>query len=521
MALKALFIGIDRYSSPRIDELNCARRDAVALEALFADTFGCQTTLLTDEAATCERIAAEFHSLADCTAEDTVVIAFSGHGSETHQLVTHDTDLHDLDRTTIPLATLSEWFARIPAGRLVLFLDCCFSGGIGAKVLQVDALPRDMLSAEARLEQLAGEGRLIVTASGPTEPAYENSRFGHGFFTYYLLEALKGADEVIDAGKLSLYRLLEYVTRRVIDAARQIGKPQTPTMRGRIDGEMTWPVFVPGAKFMAAFPERAPTKVSADIGSLAAAGFPQGLIDAWAGSIPALNALQLEAINDFGVLDGDHLVVSAPTSSGKTMIGELAALKAVLSRRRSLFLLPLKALVADKRRQFEAIYGPYGIRTLEATGETDDISPLLRGRYDIGLLTYEKFAAIVLTHPRVLEQAGVVVVDEAQMIADPTRGANLEFILTLIMMRRREGIEPQIIALSAVIGDTNGLERWLGARLLRRTTRPVPLDEGILLGDGSFRFLEAETGKERTIGPVIRPLFGKGSSQDWIIPLLP
>ena len=520
MALKALFIGIDHYSSPLVNELNCATRNAVALEALFADTFSCQTTLLTDADATHERIEAEFLSLMDCTPEDTVVIAFSGHGSETHQLVTHDTDLRDLDRTTIPLATLSDWFSRIPAGRLLLFLDCCFSGGSGAKVLQVDALPRDVLSAEARLEQLAGEGRLIVTASGPTEPAYENSRFGHGFFTYYLLEALKGADEVVDAGKLSVYRLLEYVTRRVIDAARQIGKPQTPTMRGRIDGEMTWPVFVLGAKFMAAFPERAPMKVSADIGSLAAAGFPQGLVDAWAGSIPALNALQLEAINDFGVLNGDHLVVSAPTSSGKTMIGELAALKAVLSRRRALFLLPLKALVADKRRQFEATYGPYGIRTVEATGETDDISPLLRGRYDIGLLTYEKFAAIALTHPHVLEQAGVVVVDEAQMIADSTRGANLEFILTLMMMRRREGIEPQVIALSAVIGDTNGLERWLGARLLRRTARPVPLDEGLLLGDGSFRFLDAETGKERSSGPIIRPLYGKGSSQDWIIPLV-
>ncbi|MFX7926572.1 hypothetical protein ABTK22_19715, partial [Acinetobacter baumannii] len=78
-------------------------------------------------------------------------------------------------------------------------------------------------------------------------------------------------------------------------------------------------------------------------------------------------------------------------------------------------------------------------------------------------------------------QVGAIVIDEAQMIADRGRGANLEFILTLIRMRRREGIEPQLIALSAVIGDTNGLEQWLGARLLRRTERPVPLEEGLLL----------------------------------------
>jgi helicase len=292
-------------------------------------------------------------------------------------------------------------------------------------------------------------------------------------------------------------------------------------MRGSIDGDVEWPVFLAGAKYQAAFPARLPTKVTTDLPTLVSAGFPSALITAWAGAIPALNALQIAAINDFGVLDGENLVVSAPTSSGKTMVGELAALRNVLDRKRALFLLPLKALVADKRRHFANVYGAFGVRTVEAPGETDDITPLLRGQYDIGLLTYEKFAAIALTFPHVLAQVGVIVIDEAQMIADRGRGANLEFILTLIRMRRREGIEPQLIALSAVIGDTNGLEQWLGARLLRRTERPVPLDEGLLLGNGYFRFIDPATGKERVEGPLIRPIVGgKGSSQDWIIPLV-
>jgi replicative superfamily II helicase len=230
--------------------------------------------------------------------------------------------------------------------------------------------------------------------------------------------------------------------------------------------------------------------------------------------------LQIEAINDFGLLAGDQIVVSAPTSSGKTMIGELAALRHMLGRKRALFLLPLKALVADKRRYFEAVYGPFGVRTIEATGETDDITPLIRGRYDIALLTYEKFAALALTHPHVLAQAGVIVVDEAQMIADASRGANLEFILTLIRMRRREGIEPQVVALSAVIGDTGGLESWLGGRLLRRNERPVPLAEGVLRADGSFRYLDPATGEERVEMGVVQRQYGKNSSQDWIIPLV-
>lgn len=520
MAFRGLFIGIDRYASPHVNELGCARRDAVALEALFTDTLGGTSVLLVNEEATRGRIEAEFGTLAQSSPDDTVVIGFSGHGSETHELVAHDTAVHDLGHTAIHLDRVQQWFAHIPARRVVLFLDCCFSGGIGAKVLQVDAKPRDLSSVAARLDELAGDGRLIFTASSANEPAYEHNRFGHGFLTYYLLQALCGAEEVLNAGKLSVYRLLEYVTKRVKSAAEQIGRPQNPTLRGTLDGDVAWPVFVRGARFAAAFPERTSIVVTADIGSLAGVGFPSGLLQAWGGAIPSLNALQLAAINDFGVLDGKHLVVAAPTSSGKTMIGELAALRNVLDGRRALFLLPLKALVADKRRHFQSVYGPYGIRTVEATGETDDITPLIRGRYDIGLLTYERFAAVVLTNPHVLLQAGVIVIDEAQMIADSTRGANLEFLLTLIRVQRRHGIEPQTIALSAVIGDTNGLEEWLGGRLLRRKDRPVPLDEGLLLRDGSFRYLDVESGEERVAGPLIRPLYGKGSSQDWIIPLV-
>ena len=521
MAFHGVFIGIDRYISPHIDWLSCARRDAVALEALFADTLGGTTTLLTDEDATRAGIEAAFRRLSGCDPEDTVVISFSGHGSESHELITHDADPFDLPRTAIPLEELTTWFSRIPAKRLILLLDCCFSGGMGAKVLQVQAVQRGLEFVEARLAQMSGEGRLIITASAANEPAWENPRTGHGYFTHFLLQALQGAEGVVESDRLPVFRLLEFITRRVADAVRQFGHPQHPALRGTIDRELSWPVFVPGARYNLAFPDRTLARATADLQSLAGFGFPPAIISAWAGVIPALNNLQLDAINEFAVLQGEHLVVVAPTSSGKTMIGELASLKAVVERKRALFLLPLKALVADKRRHFEAVYGDLGLRTIEATGETDDITPILRGQYDVALLTYEKFSAIALTHPHVLEQAGVVVVDETQMVADRSRGANLEFLLTLIRMRRRKGIEPQVIALSGVIGETNGFERWLGARLLRRDERPVPLDEGLILWDGRRQYLDVKTGKPADGGPVLQPHYsGKNSSQDIIIPLL-
>lgn len=520
MAFRGLFIGIDRYASADINWLGCARRDAVAMHALFADTLGSGGTLLIDEQATRSAIDHEIQGLAGCSPEDVVVVVYSGHGSNTHELVTYDADPHQLPTTGIPLDAFATWLATIPARRLVCILDCCFSGGMGAKVLHVDVVPKSLASVASLLDQMKGEGRLILTASDATEPAYEHAHLGHGFLTYYLLEALKGAEEVRKGGKLSVYRLLEFVTQRVIDAAAQIGRPQHPTLRGELDGEWTWPVFTPGDKFHAAFPEYAIAPVTPDIQSLAAHGFPPDLLHAWAETIPGLNPLQLDAINDYHLLQGGHLVVSAPTSSGKTMIGELAALKGALDRKRTLFLLPLKALVNDKQQQFQRTYGAFGVRVLRATGDyTADNVALLRGQYDLCLMTYEKFANLVLVAPHLLNQVGTIVIDEVQMIADESRGANLEFVLTLLRLRRRQGEEPQLIALSAVIGDTNGLERWLGARLLRRTERPVPLDEGMLLGDGTFWYLDPAGQEHQEAGHVQR-LWGEGKSRDWVIPLV-
>jgi len=516
---RGLFIGIDRYESARIRWLNCAKRDAVALHALFSDTLGDGAELLVDEQATSVAIGEGFARLAASAVDDVVVIAFSGHGSETHALVTFDADDRDLAATALPLATIAGWLDCIPARHVILLLDCCFSGGIGAKVVAAPSAARSLASTTHALEQLSGSGRLMVTASTATQEAWEHTPLRHGLFTYHLLEALQGAEEVRQAGKVSVYHLLQYVAARVSDAATRLGKSQHPTMRGQIDGELLWPLFRPGLRYHAAFPERGRTPVTADIASLASYGFPPGLLQAWAGAVPSLNLLQQEAVNDFNLLKGEHLVVSAPTSSGKTMIGELAALQGVLERRRALFLLPLKALVNDKHAQFTRTYAPFGLRIIRATGEiADDIPALMRGQYDIGLMTYEKCAALFLGNPYLLNQVGTIVIDEVQMIADPSRGANLEFLLTLLRVRYSQESGPQLIALSAVIGDTNGLERWLGARLLRRVERPVPLDEGVLRGDGSFRFLDP-SGVEKS-EPCIQREPLKGTSQDWVIPLV-
>jgi len=286
MRFRGLFIGIDRHASPAVNQLSFAKRDAMALYALFSDTLGEGGALLTDAQATRASIEACLADLSKASEDDFVVITFSGHGSETHELVTHDADPNSLAASCIPLSVLTEWFNRIPAKRLIFILDCCFSGEMGAKVLSVDSKPRQISSAENLLEKLSGEGRLILTASTSTEAAWENNKLGHGLLTYFLLEALQGAEEVRQAGKVSVYRLLEHVTQRVIENSKLLGKLQRPCLRGKLDGEMTWPIFKPGPRFQTLFPGLTPRPVSSDLQSLKDYGFPPGLLNAWAGAIP-------------------------------------------------------------------------------------------------------------------------------------------------------------------------------------------------------------------------------------------
>ncbi len=521
MKFRGLFIGIDRYASPMVRDLSCSARDAKTLYALFADTLDAgECVLLTDAEATRDRILAELDRLKASAPDDLVFIHFSGHGSDTHHLVTHDCDPLSLDSTCVLLHELEQRFAAIPARNVILCLDCCFSGGAGAKVFHSPLASRDPASSETLLQAIGGTGRVILTASAADQEAIEDRRTGHGIFSYYLIQGLRGAPEVIDAGTIPFLSLAHFVIQSVEAAATRVRHVQRPALRSLIDGDVRLPLLAPSANFSRLFPDKASAPVTADLSSLIPHGFPVQFVSAIQGAIPSLNELQLSAINDMRLFDGDHLVVSAPTSSGKTMIGELAALQAHLRGERTYVLLPLRALVNDKYEDLKSKYGPLGLRVIRSTGEiADDNDALMRGKFDIALLTYERFAALSVVAPFILRNVGLIVVDEVQMITDEGRGANLEFLLTYLKSQRVVGIEPQLVALSAVIGHTNGFERWLGARLLLSTRRPIPLEEGVLNMAGEFHYRDVD-GVEQRVMRYVTPEYRKGSSQDVIIPLV-
>ena len=149
--------------------------------------------------------------------------------------------------------------------------------------------------------------------------------------------------------------------------------------------------LTPGKTFFAAFPKLQRMKITADISDLRPFGFPQPIIDEWKSRYTnGFNRLQLEAINQHGIISGNSLLVVAPTSAGKTFIGEIAAAKAIIDGRKAVFLMPYKALANKKFEQFSSLYGAkLGMRVIRRTGDfNDDVSNFVRGKYYLALLTY-------------------------------------------------------------------------------------------------------------------------------------
>jgi helicase len=520
MSTIARFIGVDRYADPGIRELTGARRDATALWALFTDSIvGIDSQLLTDEKATAAAVDDALGTvLRKAKPTDTVILSFSGHGTHDHALVVHDSTIARLPATTISMTDLAASFKKSRAKRLLLILDCCFSGGAPARVLEDSPIVRDITDP---FRELVGEGRMLLAASNFDEPAYELPGTGHGLLTHALIEILQAEDKA-----LSLPSAVDKVMDRVRAEAARIGVIQTPVLLGHITGGLRMPALRPGKRYAEAFPETRGARVSSEIRDLATFGIPEAVIDAWRERFPdGLNDLQIAAINEKRLLDGSSLFTVAPTSAGKTFIGELASVRAMLEGRKAVFLLPYKALTNEKYEQFAALYGDrLRFRVIRCTGDyLDQTDSFVRGRFDLALLTYEMFLSLAVSNEALLSQIGLVVIDEGQFITDPGRGITVELILTYLIAARERGINPQLVALSAVVGDLNDFDDWLGTEKLITDVRPVPLTEGVLDRTGAIQLIgrDGMEGHETLLQPgTVFQRKQKPSAQDVLVPLV-
>ncbi len=180
-----------------------------------------------------------------------------------------------------------------------------------------------------------------------------------------------------------------------------------------------------------------------------------------------------------GLLEGQSLLVSAPTASGKTLIAMLAMID-YLSKNNGkvIYLSPLRALASEKFSEFkklEKVALGKKIKVSISTGDFENLEKNLE-KSDVLILTNEKMDSIIRHGAEWIEEIGLVIADEVHLIGDESRGPTLEMILTQLKLLETK---PQIVGLSATITNSDELADWLDCKLVKNDWRPVPLSEGV------------------------------------------
>jgi helicase len=514
MRFAGLFVGVDRQLDVRIEALNYAGRDAQVFWAAFADANEVEgegedadTTLLIGEDATTERVGNALASLVERTNRhfyDLAVVHVSCHGTEDGHLVMANTAADDVDATAVRVANLATALEKVRAGVVVVVFESCFSGvAVGRTPTGEDGGLRAVMGA------LTHNNRAVIWASGPKQRAWETPRLKHGVLTYSLVvEGLYGTYALQD-GRISIRRWLDVAIDRAEKHARLDGVVQQPGNLIWLSGEPTLPSFRPGPRRERQLEEDRIREVGPDLAGLEEYALSTDTISAVRARIGGkpLTEMQRRAIYPEGVLAGRNLLVSGPTSCGKTLIGELAALATTARRLKTAVLLPTRALAAEKWREFDCAFGTGGLRAVRSFGGTaDDDHLIAKGHFDVGFFTFEKFWLFALTNPKLLDALGLVIVDEVHMLADPNRGHVVELVLTFLRRRREQGKPIQTVALSAALGSLNDLPAWLDAQLVKEEQRPIPLLEGVIGPHGVHRRRDSRDKIESEVRILDRPV---------------
>ena len=199
---------------------------------------------------------------------------------------------------------------------------------------------------------------------------------------------------------------------------------------------------------------------------------------------------------------GENLVLAIPTASGKSLVAYLSILASVLRGGKALYIVPLRALAAEKfedLKEFEAL----GIKVGISVGDYDSPDPSLE-KFDVIVSTSERADSLLRHRINWLQQLTVVVADEVHLINDADRGPTLEVTLAKL---RQVNPKAQVLALSATIKNSNQLAKWLEAEHVKSDWRPVPLKEGIY-HEGLIHFVdqsvqEVKTGEDDISGLVM------------------
>lgn len=169
------------------------------------------------------------------------------------------------------------------------------------------------------------------------------------------------------------------------------------------------------------------------------------------------------------------VVVSLPTSSGKTLIAQFRMLQALnqFEDRKGwvVYLAPTRALVNQVTRQLRRDFEPLGlqIERVSPAMEIDGVeADMLQESHDetqfrILVATPEKFDLMLRQgwEEKIGRPLSLVVVDEAHTIQEGERGLRLELLLATI---NRECREAQFLLLTPFIQNAREVARWLGGQ---------------------------------------------------------
>ncbi|MHA2326653.1 MAG: DEAD/DEAH box helicase, partial [Promethearchaeota archaeon] len=200
----------------------------------------------------------------------------------------------------------------------------------------------------------------------------------------------------------------------------------------------------------------------------------------------SLLPIQVISIEKGLLKENSNQLVMAPTSGGKTLVGEIAGISKILKARNAkmLYLVPIVALANIRTNEFREKYKSLNLKIVKKIGESlfekgedVDLDDLLKA--DIIIATYEAIDYILRSGNKAsLGSIATIIVDEVQTLIDSERGYLLDgFIARLKLIFK----EAQLLYLSATLGEPKVLADKLGCELIRYNNRPVPIERHLLL----------------------------------------
>jgi helicase len=181
-----------------------------------------------------------------------------------------------------------------------------------------------------------------------------------------------------------------------------------------------------------------------------------------------------------GVMNGNNMLVTTPTSSGKTLIGLMGMINILGKGKKVVYLTPLKALATEKFSEFDIIrnlscFKNRRINIAISTGDYDSYGTELIDK-DIIILTNEKMDSILRHEANWIYDVGLFIIDEIHLLTERERGPTLEVILTKIKLMPQK---PQIIGMSATVSNSDQIADWLSCEPIQSNWRPTELIEGV------------------------------------------